>query len=185
MHASDPVSRYFSHNLFLLSPRGWGDGSRRMLRPGGNGHEVFQARVLTAGSGGQEEDLSRQVFNMFFVSFCEGRTDGGISATAPHQNIVFPDESAYACTHTGEKHAVCVVEECAKVIRSSHPRLISGAKLRCGYCGLKFFRHFFKNFFSAINDTCQGIVKLSNCQTHFFRCHLYSKISHPCIFILT
>ena len=26
MHASDPVSRYFSHNLFLLSPRG--DGGR-------------------------------------------------------------------------------------------------------------------------------------------------------------
>ena len=91
MHASDPVSRYFSHNLFLLSPRGWGDGSRRMLRPGGNGHEVFQARVLTAGSGGQEEeDLSRQVFNMFFVSFCEGRTDGGISATAPPPEHRFP-----------------------------------------------------------------------------------------------
>ena len=116
MHASDPVSRYFSHNLFLLSPWGWGDGSRRMLRPGGNGHEVFQARVLTAGSGGQEEDLSRQVFNMFFVSLCEGRTDGG-SAQQPHQNIVFPDESAYACTHTGEKHAACVGEACAHVIR--------------------------------------------------------------------
>ena len=165
MHASDPVSRYFSHNLFLLSPRGWGDGSRRILRPGGNGHEVFQARVLTAGSGGQEEDLSRQVFNMFFVSLCEGRTDGG-SAQQPHQNIVFPDESAYACTHTGEKHAVCVVEECAKVIRSSHPRLISGAKLRRGNCGLKFFPHFFQNFLPSMTparalSSCQ-IVKLSN-----------------------
>ena len=184
MHASDPVSRYFSYNLFLLSPRGDGGRFSPDAQARGNGHEVFQARVLTAGSGGQEEDLSRQVFNMFFVSLCEGRTDGG-SAQQPHQNIVFPDESAYDCTHTGEKHAVCVVEECAKVIRSSHPRLISGAKLRRGYCGLKFFRHFLKNFFSAINDTCQGIVKLSNCQTHFFRCHLYSKISHPCIFILT
>ena len=91
MHAGDPVTRYFSHNHFLLSPRGWGDGSRRMLRPGGNGHEVFQARVLTAGSGGQEEeDLSRQVFNMFFFSFCEGRTDGGISATAPPPEHRFP-----------------------------------------------------------------------------------------------
>ena len=91
MHASDPVSRYFSHNLFLLSPRGWGDGSRRILRPGGNGHEVFQTRVLTAGSGGQEEeDLSRQVFNMFFVSFCEGRTDGGSSATAPTKTSFSP-----------------------------------------------------------------------------------------------
>ena len=119
MHASDPVSRYFSHNLFLLSPRG--DGGRRFspdAQARGNGYEVFQAGVLTAGSGGQEEeDLSRQVFNMFFVSFCEGRTDGGISATAPHQNIVFPDESAYACTHTGEKHAACVGEACAHVIR--------------------------------------------------------------------
>ena len=118
MHASDPVSRYFSHNLFLLSPRGDGGRFSPDAQARGNGHEVFQARVLTAGSGGpEEEDLSRQVFNMFFVSFCEGRTDGGISATAPHQNIVFPDESAYACTHTGEKHAACVGEACAHVIR--------------------------------------------------------------------
>ena len=169
MHASDPVSRYFSHNLFLLSPRGDGGQFSPDAQARGNGHEVFQAGALTAGSGGQEEeDLSRQVFNMFFVSFCEGRTDGG-SAQQPHQNIVFPDESAYACTHTGEKHAVCVVEECAKVIRSTHPRLISGAKLRRGNCGLKFFPHFFQNFLPSMTparalSSCQ-IVKLSNCQT--------------------
>ena len=182
MHASDPVSRYFSHNLFLLSPRGDGGRFSPDAQARGNGHEVFQARVLTAGSGGQEEeDLSRQVFNMFFVSLCEGRTDEGRGSTTAPPEHCFPDESAYACTHTGEQHAACV----GGGMRSSHPRLISGAKLRRGYCGLKFFRHFFKNFFSAINDTCQGIVKLSNCQTHFFRCHLYSKISHPCIFILT
>ena len=162
MHASDPVSRYFSHNLFLLSPRGDGGRFSPDAQARGNGHEVFQAGVLTAGSGGQEEeDLSRQVFNMFFVSFCEGRTDGGISATAPHQNIVFPDESAYACTHTGEKHAVCVVEECAKVIRSSHPRLISGAKLRRGYCGLKFSDIFSKIFFRPSMTPARA---LSSCQ---------------------
>ena len=90
MHASDPVSRYFSHNLFLLSPRGDGGRFSPDAQARGNGYEVFQAGVLTAGSGGQEEeDLSRQVFNMFFVSFCEGRTDGGISATAPPTRTSF------------------------------------------------------------------------------------------------
>ena len=91
MHASDPVSRYFSHNLFLLSPRGDGGRFSPDAQARGNGHEVFQARVLTAGSGGQEEEeLSRQVFNMFFVSFCEGRTDGGSAQQPPTRTSFSP-----------------------------------------------------------------------------------------------
>ena len=60
-----------------------------------------------------------------------------------------------------------------------------GCKVTARILRSKIFPTFFQKFFSAINDTCQGIVKLSNCQTHFFRCHLYSKISHPCIFIIS
>ena len=70
----------------------------------GNGHEVFQAGVLTAGSGGQEEeDLSRQVFNMVFSfrSVRVGQTRGEAAQQPPPEHR-FPDESAYAYTHIGK-----------------------------------------------------------------------------------
>ena len=41
------------------------------------------------------------------------------------------------------------------------------------------------HLFVYINLSIRCLWNQKPCQTHFFRCHLYSKISHPCIFIIS
>ena len=95
-----------------------GGGSRRMLRHGATGMRFFRRGSWLPGAG----DSRRRIYPgrcstcFSFRSVRVGQT-GGSAQQPPHQNIVFPDESAYACTHTGEKHAACVGEACAHVIR--------------------------------------------------------------------
>ena len=161
MHASDPVSRYFSHNLFLLSPRGWGDGSRRMLRPGDNGHEGFpgegpDCRERGTGGGGL---IPAGVQHGIFVSLCEGRTDGGSAQQPPTRTSFSPMNLLTPARIQARSTQRVWVRHALMSSATDFGCKVTARKLRS-----KIFPPFFSKFFWAINDTCQSIVKLSSCQ---------------------
>ena len=136
-----------------------GDGSRRMLRHGATGMRFFRRESWLPGAG----DSRRRIYPgrcstcFSFRSVRVGQT--GESAQQPPTRTSFSPMNLLTPARIQARSTQCVwVRHALMSSATDFGCKVTARKLRS-----KIFPPFFSKFF-AINDTCQSIVKLSNCQ---------------------